>query len=482
MRNLASVLGALLALVVLGGVAWAAGDQGPSAAEVARQAADWARADMEAQALLPVVILAKAIGLLWIVAVIPGAILVGAAWRAYVGYQFGVADRRLRWAAYQMEAAKLAPLSPGPPVVDAPPSVAPASLELPGVTTLGGIAFRPSAGAILLGLGPGGAPLVVPAGDALCHITFAGPTGVGKTNLMRLILTQLIAAGLEVYLCDPHFTPINPKTGEDWRGIAAGTVPGRAITDRGEIAVLIAALGTELDRRLALWHQGQDPGPARFYAIEELPLLAQEDRDFMQRLGRLLREGRKLGLYVIVAMQDALISTIGGSSGLRSQFQTCYFGGDPGTDPTTARALLGSAKLGPAPGKGIVWLRSAATAAPLLVRVPLVTNSDIAGLLGATSAASGPLPPHFPSTTTVIEAEVVRAGAAPAAGSGPELPPEVAAKIPAVQLLLAAGASNSDIIKQVWGVTGGNAYTRAAAEYTTILAWFAAQVPLKEAA
>lgn len=301
-------------------------------------------------------------------------------------------------APVQVVDAEIVP--PRPPSVGRP---APTPTGLPGVTTLGALRFQPTPDAILLGLGPGGELLTVPAGDALCHIAFAGPTGVGKTNLMRLLLTQLIAAGLEVTLCDPHFAPVHPRTGEDWQAIAAGTVPGRAITDRAEIVTLITGLGAELDRRLAAWHAGRDPGPARFYAVEELPLLAQEDRAFMERLGRILREGRKLGLFVITAMQDALISTIGGSSGLRSQFQTVYFGGNPGTDPTTARALLGSAKLPPAPGKGIVWLRSAATGGdPRLVRVPLVENGDIAWLLG-------PPPVGYPMATAppVVDAPFV---------------------------------------------------------------------------
>ena len=347
----------------------------------------------------------------------------------------------------------------GPPLLS-PPMDLPALVAeagLPGLTTLGALGFVPSAAAILLGLGPGGTRLTVPAGDALCHIALGGKTGTGKSNLLRLLLTQLAAAGCETYLCDPHFAPINPTTGDDWRGIAAATVPGRAITDKAEIVALVAGLGAELDRRLARWGNSLDPGPARFYAIEELPLLTAYDKDFMPKLGRLLREGRKLGLYLMVAAQDLLVSTLGGSSGLRAQFQTLYYGGG---DPITARTLLGSKQIEP-PGKGVVWLRSAATGnEPTLVRVPLVENADILRLLPAPASVASARFSVVSGTAPLVSGEVV------------EVSSETSARRAEVRRRLGLKQKFGDIVAEVWGVRAGGsaAYQAAYDEMQQILA------------
>lgn len=360
---------------------------------------------------------------------------------------------------YQITGTPERALPAGPVITDAP------ALELPGVTDLGtilGTGWRPSASSILLGLGPGGVPITVPAGDLLCHVAFGGKTGAGKTNLMRLFLTQLCAAGAEVYLCDPHYTPHNVRTGEDWRPIAARLQGGGPLVEKDAIVALITGTGAEIDRRLARWHAGADPGPARFYAIEELPLLAAHDREFMPKLGRLLREGRKLGLYVIMASQDLLISTLGGSSGLRAQFQTLYYGGG---DDTTRKVMVGYRTPEP-PGRGVVYLRSAATPEPQLVRVPLVTNADIAALL-----------PPSPGASHVIEGRAW--AASPSAspdppGEAPNPPGEgregLSERALQVRELVRAGTPSSQIIQQVWGVSGGKGYQAAAQELTGILA------------
>ncbi len=371
--------------------------------------------------------------------------------RALVAQTAAAASRHSALTHYHQE------IHQGPPgdgALALPPGDAP-PLELPGLMELGqvlGQGWQPTAQSILLGLGPGGTLLTVPAGDALCHITFAGPTGVGKTNLMRLFLTQLLAAGCEVALLDPHFTPHNPTTGEDWQPIAARLAGGQgAVSDKAHIMdVLEGVARQELPARLDRWHRGQVPGPPRFYALEEAPALADYDKRFMEYVRPLLREGRKLGLYVIMASQDMLVSTLGTSSGVRSQFQTCYYGGG---DPYSAKALLGFAPPNP-PGKGVVWLRSSVTQEPALVRVPLVSNESITRLLP-------PPAPQLPPTVAADLARVYRAlqadpataqTAATAPPAGPELPEKARAAIQSLQ----AGQSLPDAIEAAYGVSRRN--------------------------
>jgi hypothetical protein len=182
-----------------------------------------------------------------------------------------------------------------------------------------------------------------------------------------------------------------------------------------------------------------------------------------------LREGRKLGLYIIMATQDALVSTLGTTSGVRSQFQTCYYGGG---DPYSAKALLGITPPNP-PGKGVVWLRAQPVQEPALVRVPLVRNESITALLGPGATIVDVRP-------EAVEAVEVTARPAPAqaqeppplaasAPSGP-FPGEVDPRIAQVRELLRQRKGNSEIIAEVWGVTGGRAFKSAAQELTEMIA------------
>src|SRR5205814_1043038 len=40
----------------------------------------------------------------------------------------------------------------------------------------------------------------------LCHVALAGPTGGGKSSIMRLLMLQLCRAGARVLLLNPHYT------------------------------------------------------------------------------------------------------------------------------------------------------------------------------------------------------------------------------------------------------------------------------------
>jgi hypothetical protein len=219
----------------------------------------------------------------------------------------------------------------------------------------------------------------------------------------------------------------------------------------------------DLPARKARYHAGAHPGPPRFYVIDEAPILAAADKRFMPWLGAVLREGRKFGLYIIMATQDALISTLGGSSGLRAQAQTVYY---VGGDSYSAKALLGFVPPDPE-GRGICHLKSTATPSAPLIRVPRPTNADVRAWLGPlvnaasapSEAASRPFHVVPPSQIVEVAGEVIDAPL----GSG-------TGKRQQVRVLVKAGVKSSAIIAEVWGATGGRAYQQAADELTAILA------------
>ena len=259
---------------------------------------------------------------------------------------------------------------------------------LPDVTDLANIArdFRPSKDAILLALGDGGERLTAPV-SALCHVALCGATGQGKSNLLRLLLPQLQAIGARVVLTDPHYADIDPENGDDWRAIRQRLYMPPAVKPR-DIDAMLDYMCSELDTRLELRNKGEKMPPPLFLAYDELPVIVDTVKDAPERLGRILREGRKVAILTVGASQEFLVKTIGGSSGARDQYRTAYY---VGGDRTSASALLDlparTIDDGPL-GHGVALLRSKATPAARLVRVPLASNAGINLLLGAADVAT----------------------------------------------------------------------------------------------
>ena len=260
------------------------------------------------------------------------------------------------------------------------PAVEPAALALPGLTDLASIGFRPSREAILLGLGEGGERITVPM-KALWHIGTAGPTGAGKSNIARLIIPQLQAIGAKVAIIDPKWTPYDVESGEDWRPIAQRLfLPPARKPD--EIADTIGFFADELERRLELRNAGQRVGSPLFLYSDEYTTITADVKDASERMARLGRLGRGVGIFLLVAAHDLLVKS--GAGDMRDQLRTgFYLGGDVKTgsvllDMPQKAVIEQEGQL----STGVALLRSAATSPARAVRVPLASNAAIAGLLG----------------------------------------------------------------------------------------------------
>ena len=339
---------------------------------------------------------------------------------------------------------------------------------LPAPTDLATLvrSFQPAADRILLALGEGGELLTVPA-TQLCHVALCGATGQGKSNLLRLLLPQLQAIGARVVLTDPHYTDVDPENGDDWRAIRERLYLPPAVNARDIDGMLEYVLG-ELERRLVLRNKGERVGAPLFLAYDELPVIVDTVKNAPERLGRILREGRKVGILTVGASQEFLVKTIGGSSGAREQYRTAYY---VGGDRASAAALLDlparTIDDGPL-GHGIALLRSKATPTAQLVRVPLADNTGISMLLATSEGTSIPTS-KYPITTRV--------------GSGSEVGMEVGMevvtsthqeasnlRIEQIRQLLREKRTQNEIISQVWHVSAGRAYRAAADELREILA------------
>lgn len=320
--------------------------------------------------------------------------------------------------------------------------------------------WRPSQQEILLALAPGNQRLVVPV-PALCHVALAGATGGGKSSLMRLLLSQLLYVGARVGLADPHFAPIDPESGEDWRPISSRLTmpPATSYTDISDMLLWLAK--EELPKRLERRRAGLPVGQAFFLALDELPAIVAHVPEAPDAMAEILREGRKVGLYLVSAAQDWLVKTIGGSGGVRDCFRTAFY---VGGDATSARVLLdvkGAVDDGSL-GQGIVMLRSKATPKASLTRVPYASNNALEILLPyavpvpTTSSLLNPL--QFPFNDEVVEADKSTSEGA------------LDVRTLRVREMLRKGMSQRQIIQELYGVSGGARYTEAAKEISVIIA------------
>ncbi len=199
--------------------------------------------------------------------------------------------------------------------------------------------FRPSMSQIFLGKSATG-DIIVP-GNKLLHSVATGPTGGGKTNIVRMELMQLVAIGCQVTLMDIHYAPIKEDEDGlpiDWRPIV-NRLDRPPIYDLGAIITWMNWVAfTELQARIDRGRNGQPIGKPIFFSIAELPSVLDEAGDkIAQPLAKILRQGRQYFVFFVGDSNDLLTSTLHMTTGPRECFRTGFY---TGGDPTTAKALL----------------------------------------------------------------------------------------------------------------------------------------------
>lgn len=312
--------------------------------------------------------------------------------------------------------------------------------NLPGMVDLAQLHHRPTVHSILLGLGPGGQPITVSAKN-LMHTGLIGATGGGKSNAGRLLLAQLLACGVPCVLADPHYTDYDPESGDDWSPIARRLHMAPAYQP-GAIADLFTWLTEEMARRYDRRKAGEKVGAAIVAYVDELPAIVADVPGAMNTLGKLLREGRKVGLYLVTSSQDLLASTLKTGGEVRENLRTAFYLGGAGDsvvrllDMPRREISTYEHQL----GQGVALLRSSATSPAQLVRVPLASNHGIAGLLSD----------NHPTMPRVAAQE--EAGTVP--GQHPDsTPPEPATALERRILdLWLSGVGVNEIIRQVYDV------------------------------
>lgn len=302
----------------------------------------------------------------------------------------------------QLSETQMEALQPKPRAQLAPPTLGKGSLRAPASRsffTLSDVlakGFRPSLQKIYLATLDDGTDVFVPA-TKLCHGALAGLTRGGKGHMKRSLMAQLCFAGAEVYLLDPHYTqydresedPTGRPCPEDWTPYNAylQNDPSEQIPVIQKYQVIggyLQAAKQELDRRLERYGRSLSVGRPVFIFIDELPAIVDNVPEAPGYLKSILREGAKVGVYVVALSQDFLVKTLFPNEGgaVRDCFRTVlYVGGDA----QTARILLDMpAKDVPENrlGKGRVMLRCDTVRPAQEARVPYVDNEALCTLLG----------------------------------------------------------------------------------------------------
>jgi hypothetical protein len=212
-----------------------------------------------------------------------------------------------------------------------------------------------------------------------------------NTSIMRLLMTQLCKIRVRVLLLNPHYTRYDRDSGEDWtpfeKYLEKSPMECAEYAKIGECLQWMAK--TELPKRIQRVREGKAAGRPFFVVVDELPAIVGEVRDAPVYISKLLREGRKYGIFLIVASQDFLVKTTGMDGGaVRKCFRTAFY---VGGDGATARALLetGSPIAETKLGKGVIAIRCKDTQEAVEARVPYVDNDSVYQMLGPSTFADG---------------------------------------------------------------------------------------------
>jgi hypothetical protein len=199
-------------------------------------------------------------------------------------------------------------------------------------------------------------------------------------------MAQLCYLKLPVILLNPYYMIYDYDHREDWTPYTPYLKSDPMKCKRMETieAALKWMAGDLLEKRKERAAQGVSAGKPVFYILDEYPDIKAEIKEAPGYVGKLLRQGRKYNIYLIVASQDYSVKTIGveGEGGVRKCFRTVFY---VGGDPVSVKELLNKA-VRDIPendlGQGTLMLKCAVLPDPIVVHVPYLDNESLYILLG----------------------------------------------------------------------------------------------------
>ena len=318
---------------------------------------------------------------------------------------------------------------------------------------------------VVLGYLADGTPVTGGIG-ALVSAAIAGTSGSGKTTTTRFLASQLALKDARFVLLDPHAA----AGGESLAGTLAplgGAFLCAPATERRAYGQVVGLVATELERRL---RGGSYDNPLLLLCDEFTRVMRElgDDDSLSKLLESIATEGRKVNVFTLLLGQTWSASRAGGSE-LRDTLASVYV---HRIRRRQAQMLLGGGvelpdTLSLATGRALLYRAESGEVEP--VTIPNTTAADMAkvGQLLALPAPS-PLASVAPSRGAVVTVEARRVEAGPVVareGAAPASPQAARALA-----MLRDGASQSEVIREVWKAKGGRAYQQAAEELRAIVA------------
>ena len=299
-----------------------------------------------------------------------------------------------------------------------------------------------------------------------------GVQGSGKTSFVALLVAQLVRQGARVMLADPD--ALNPQ-GLAYRLTGLGIQPEQTAHKPAEVLRLVLDAQHELMTR-----QGQGGhADTRPYvvAVDEVPeclrVLNRHDSGRLQSALELIGgfKGRKYGVSVIMLGQSWQKAVVGSTAmrNLITSSAVFRMRSDEAHHMTNLRADYWRAA-GPDPfdlEPGMFYAVGIDSGA-VLARVP---ELPVPTRTHARESHFPPLPGHFPPTSPPLPLPSEEVGTS---GNGSRHFPPLAAGLDvareaAILELVRRATPVSEIVRQVYGVKGGNAFQRASQEVMAII-------------
>lgn len=313
--------------------------------------------------------------------------------------------------------------------------------------------WKPTLQEMLLGFGSNG-PVYCTIDDML-SIAVVGRPKTGKTTILRFIYAQCLMIGSQVMVWDLH------------RNLVKDLPGANACTQLEQIEA--AAIQTEQMLRERLKSENYN-AQSMMLLIDEWPLLAKASATIKETVGHMVLEGRKVNMFLVVSGQGFPASLFGGSL-VRDAFNSRYV-----CHTSTRQADMTGLDREYLPlvhnlPRGYAVLDGSAVRDPQIVAIPNTTKEDVTALIagpratsdrvwGATSTTSEATSDEEEATSGEVDVEV-----------GGEVVSEVdMLRLERVRELLRQRVPASKIVREVWGVSGGDAYQRAAREYSAVVA------------
>ena len=220
--------------------------------------------------------------------------------------------------------------------------------------------FVPTAERVLLGYSSAG-PVYGPV-SGLLSTAIAGRPGQGKSTLLRFIYAQVASLGGQSVVWDLH-------------GSIADDVAGADICeDVEEIERSARRLLQELEKR----HASRQVAKPMLVLVDEWPALSLASKPARQAVAKIVLEGRKFGIYALIAGQGLPADHFGGSL-VRDALSSRYVFRTSAAQGRMAGLEKEHASLLAALRPGFAVL--AGPVEPQIVAIPQTTMADVAGLV-----------------------------------------------------------------------------------------------------